>query len=503
MFEEAHLIFSAFTALFQGYCLQYFYGNFLESRFSNHAWSSLSAMVSYGASRFALSQTDSPNVWGDGAAVWQMLIALGISSILAVCFYKGFHLVTVFLVVSFQAAADISRYTSVILLGELGDGMLAIWNWCTENGMPISERSLAAVKTGLMIQWICVYVMMALLLYLSVKKIVKDFHEKRSGISRTEFLFILAPAAVGLLICLFLRMIVVTMEKGVPQMLYEKYPLLTIVIPSILLLSLLSILQGVKLFQDMISWNREKQGRIILEKQVEALQAHMEEMERIYSGIRSVKHDMKNTLSVIQRLSAKGGAEENKELQTYLSELNKTFETLEVRFQTGDTIVDTLLNMKYHEAMREVPNIRIEADELLLPQDLEIRGYDIGVILGNALDNGIEACRKMKEQAQEADAFIRLSSLQRGSFLILTVENSFDGRLSKYLDSSGAGKLRRGLPETSKQDKNAHGIGLSNIKNIAEKYEGTMDFRVEGKVFILSVMMKNERRIDDGFWSDR
>lgn len=502
MFETAHMICLALTTLFQGYCLQYFYGSFLESRIPNQRWNGLAVALLYGVSRYGLSQMDSPEIWGDGAAVGQMVMALGILTLLALCFYQGFHLITVFLAVAFQAIADISRYAAIILLGELGDGLLAIWNWCLENGMPISDGTVGAVKAGLLFQWILAYLMMALLLYLSVKKIVKDFREKGYSMNRTEFLFIFAPAAAGLMICVLLRMVIITMENGVPKILYERYPILTIVIPCILLLSLLSILHGVKLFQDMIAWNREKGGRVILEKQVESLQAHMEEMERVYSGIRSVKHDMKNTLSVIQRLSIREGAEENKELQDYLSELNQTFEKLEVRFKTGNTVVDTLLNMKYHEAMREVPGLSMDAEQLLFPQDLEIQSYDIGVILGNALDNAIEACQRMKEKEPEADAFIRLGSLQKGKLLILKVENSFDGQLAPRTGPWDMRKGQRKFPETGKQDKTGHGIGLSNINSTAEKYQGTMDFKIEGKTFILSVMMKNERRNEDGFWSD-
>ena len=56
---------------------------------------------------------------------------------------------------------------------------------------------------------------------------------------------------------------------------------------------------------------------------------------------------------------------------------------------------------------------------------------------------------------------------------------------------------------TDKADRENHGIGLINIKSTAEKYQGTMDFKVNGRVFILSVMMKNERREEDGFRSNR
>lgn len=491
MSEGLNMIFPPFLYLLQGCCMQYFYGNFLDGRIKDKRWNGLAAAGLYVALRLGLDWMDSSKLWDYNAAVGKLLLALCILAVLAVCFYQAFRLITVFLVIAFQAVSDISRYTTVILLGELGDGLIHFWDWCLRNGILTTERNFGiAVNAGLIGEWILEYLAMALFLYLPLKKIVGDFREKEYSMGRTEILFILAPAAVGLMICMLLRIIIITMENGVPKILYDKYPVLIVVLPAILLLSLISILYGVKLFQDMIYLNREKSSRIILEKQVAGLQEHMEEMERVYCGIRSMKHDMKNTISVIQRLFARNGGEENGELQAYLSELNRTFEKLEVRFKTGNMIVDTLLNMKYHEAIREVPDMKMEADKMILPQRLEIRSYDIGVVLGNALDNAIEACRRMKEKEPSADAFIVLSSLQKGNLLILKVENSFDGQLVRKYDE---------FPLTVKPDKNSHGIGLANIKSTAEKYQGTMDFRIEGRVFVLSVMMKNERRSEDEF----
>lgn len=496
MFEITSILFSMCLYLLQGYYLQYFYGSFLESRIKDRRWNGLAVVASYVVFRMVLFWIVPSKNWDYRVEAGKMLLVLCILSVIAVCFYKAFHLITVFLVVAFQAVADISRYAAVILLGELGDGLLGLWNWCVGNGLLATERAFGiAINAGLIGQWIIEYLVIALVLYLSLKKIVWDFREKNYGINRTELLFILTPAAVGLMICMLLRIIMVTMEDGTLKLLYDRYPILIFVLPAILLLSLLSILQGVKLFQDMVYWNREKSNRIILEKQVGSLQEHMEEMERINSGIRSMKHDMKNTISVIQRLAVRDGEEENVELQAYLSELNRTFEKLDIRFKTGNTVVDTVLNMKYHEAVREVPDLKMDADKLLLPPELEIRSYDIGVILGNALDNAIEACKKLKKQEQEADAFIGLSSLQKGNLLILKVENSFDGCLVR--------KRQDGFPVSDKADKDSHGIGLANIKNTAEKYQGTMDFRVDDREFVLSVMMKNERRSEDGIWSDR
>lgn len=485
MFKTMDIILPLFLFLSQGYCLQYFYGSFLEGRLKNERLNGLGAAAAYVVLRMTLGQIEPWETWDYRTAVWKLCVSLLLLAVLAVCFYRAFRLITVFLAVAFQAVADISRYGAVILLGELGDGMLFIWNWCLGAGVIRSEKAFCtAVNSGLIGGWILECLAIALILYLSLKKIVGDFHEKEYGIHRTELLFILTPAAVGLMICLLLRIIIVTIEDGFTKTLYERYPVLIVVIPVILFLSLVAILQGVKLFQDMVYWNREQSGRIILEKQVESLREHIEEMDRVYSGIRSMKHDMKNTISVIWRLSAGNKAEENEELKAYLSEMNRTFEKLEVRFQTGNTVVDTLLNMKYHEAVREMPDFRMEAEHLMFPQKLSIQSYDIGVILGNALDNGIEACRRLKEKDRQAEVFIRLCSLQKGSLLILKVENSFDGWIVR--------RGRNEFPATEKDDKNSHGLGLANIKSTVEKYQGAMDFRVEGKVFTLSVMMKNE-----------
>lgn len=487
VYKAANIFFTVVFTVFQGYCLQYFYGSFLEGRIPEKRWNGLAVAAVYATARLTFVWIV-PSETGDyRAAVGKLVLSLGILFILALWFYKAFRPITVFLVTAFQAVADISRYAAAILLGEVGGLLLELWNWCAGKGIIKSEKVFdIAVKGGVIGTQFLQYLGIALLLYLPLKKMVRDFREKEYGIHRTELLFLLIPAAVGLLLCLLLRIIMVTVEDSVPKMLYERYPVLIVLLPAVLLLSLLSILYGVKLFQEMICRNREKSSRIVLEKQISSLQEHIEEMERIYSGIRSMRHDMKNTLSVIGRLSAGTGEAEKKELQAYLSELNRTFETLEIRFKTGNTVVDTLLNMKYHEAVRGVPDITMDADRLLLPQELEIRSYDIGVILGNALDNAIEACRRLKEKEPEAEAFIRLCSLQKGNLLILKVENSFDGILIR--------KRQEGLPATEKADKKSHGIGLANIRSTAEKYQGTMDFKAEGRVFILSVMIKNKRK---------
>lgn len=479
MFEIIPLLFY----LFKGYCLQYFWGSFLEERSKSKWTAKLAAAVLYAAFLAVIGFIEPAGALNSRPAIWKLSLSFCMLFVIACCFYKGFRLITIFLLASFQAVADISQYTIAVLYGKLSGGLYELLKGSFIDIRMESYQTSMLIMNGVLIgELVLGYAAMGLLLFFSLKRIVKDFREKAHGINVTELLFLIVPSAVGLTICMLLRIIMVNVENGVQNLIYQKYPALTAIIPAILLLSLFSILCGVKLFQDMIHLNAEKSSRIILEKQIEGLQTHIEEMERIYSDLRGMKHDLKNTVSVIKRLS--DNSANTSELQKYISEVDGRLEKLDIRFNTGNTVADTLLNMKYYEAVRNVPNINIYADDLIFSQELKIQSYDIGIILGNALDNAVEACKRLKANEPSADTFIRLRSVQKGNFLILKVENSFCGKL--------AVSDRNGFPETDKADKMSHGIGLANIKNTAEKYQGTMDFRANDRVFTLSVMMKNE-----------
>lgn len=490
MYEAVSGLLEIFSAMFQGYCLQYFYGSFLESRMQNRRINELAVTVLYGVLRLGAGIL-LPKGYGSFVTFIRLATIMCIISMIALIFYRAIGKIALFLVVTFMAVSEICFFLSYMVF-RLEDNLFKLWNWCVISGY-INSVKVYDVVTGITVigMGFLRCAVAAALLFFTMKKIVKSYREKDYAIHKTELLFILTPGLAGLMVCTLLRVTIDAAESGTPELLYDRYPSLIIIVPVILLLLLFSIVSGVKLFQDMICWNREKSSRIILENQVSSLQEHMREMERVYSGIRGMKHDMKNTLSVIMQLAS--GKEEG--LQAYLEELNQTMDRLEFRFKTGNTVVDTLLNMKYHEIASTVPDLQMDVEGLQFPETLFIQSYDIGIILGNALDNAMEACRKLKAKEPDAEAFIRISSFQKRELFFLKVENSFDGKVVR--------KPQNEFPVTDKADRENHGIGLANIKSTAEKYQGTMDFKVKGRVFILSVMMKNERREEDGFWSDR
>ena len=464
----------------QGWLLQYFCGSFLKYRFAPAKWKGLMIALLYGVLAFGVDYL-LPTEYGVVRILGKKGLTLVVITLLAVGFYEAGRRITAFLIVTFMAVSDVCFFIAYMIM-QMGSRLTEYMVELFDKGYFSTEETfLSAVEIVLTVLLFLMYVVFMGLSFIFLRKIIKCFREKEEPMGRKEVLFLMAPGITGLLLCVLLRMIMITVEDGRPKLLYDKYPALMVLVPVIMLFSLLSIWYSVKLFQDMVDLHRERSCRIIMEKQIAGMQKQVKEVERIYSGMRSMKHDMRNTLAVIMQLAEKGA--ENEELQVYLAEVNNGFDQLESRFKTGNTVADTLLNMKYHEVVQVIPEIVFCADALILPDDLQIQSYDIGVILGNALDNAVEACRKYKQEKAGNEVFIRVSSFRKGKMFFVEVENSCCGMV-----------IRRDfaeLPVTDKKDKNVHGIGLLNIKNTAEKYHGSVDYTVNGGKFTLTVMMQN------------
>ena len=219
----------------------------------------------------------------------------------------------------------------------------------------------------------------------------------------------------------------------------------------------------------------ERQKHFVEEQQVKAMKKRLEEAENFYGSIRKVRHEMKNHMANIKGLTEAG---EYGEIEEYVRRMDETMQELEYKYVTGNAVTDVIINDKCRRA--EKAGIRFDAD---FRYGGEIPVFDLGIILNNLLDNAIEACEKLKT----GTGFIRLSLKQKKQFLILYVENSFDGAVPIRKGSS--------LPATTKQSIlpgiiTEHGIGLENVRDIAERYFGGVNIKVKGDVFHVTVMLQ-------------
>lgn len=101
---------------------------------------------------------------------------------------------------------------------------------------------------------------------------------------------------------------------------------------------------------------------------------------------------------------------------------------------------------------------------------------DVYSLFGNALDNAIEAVMQLEKD----DRHIALAVKSVGNMVSVNVRNPYKGEIK--LDEDG-------LPLTTKEDKNFHGLGVKSIKSIAEKYHGTCAVSLNNDVFVLNVIL--------------
>ncbi len=219
----------------------------------------------------------------------------------------------------------------------------------------------------------------------------------------------------------------------------------------------------------------ERQKHFVEEQQVKAMKKRLEEAENFYGSIRKVRHEMKNHMANIKGLA---GAGEYGEIEKYVQRMDDTMQELEYKYVTGNAVTDVIINDKCRRA--EKAGIRFDAD---FRYGGEIPVFDLGIILNNLLDNAIEACEKL----EAGKRFIRLTMKRKKQFLLLDVENSFDGIIPMKKGGS--------LPVTTKQSAipeiiTEHGIGLENVRDMAERYFGGVSIKVKGDVFHVTVMLQ-------------
>ncbi len=195
----------------------------------------------------------------------------------------------------------------------------------------------------------------------------------------------------------------------------------------------------------------------LLEQKEHSLNQYVEEAKSHYEKTKSFRHDIKNHIAVVKELLQVGKAEQAIQ---YIGDMEDMAEELFFPCSTNNPVVDILVGNKLGIAK----NMGINVDcSLLLPYPCSLRDIDICIILSNALDNAIHACKNMDVNTEK---YIHIAGRIQGDFLMMEIENSYQGK------------------EMFKK-----GTGLSNIKMVAEKYNGAISIKTQGRIFVLHVLL--------------
>lgn len=192
--------------------------------------------------------------------------------------------------------------------------------------------------------------------------------------------------------------------------------------------------------------------------------AYYQEKLKDEEKVRSVYHDMKNHLLVLQRqINSPETAEMVEKLQSQVA----MYEDYE---HTGNDILDIILKEKSETAREKHIALSVTAD--LNGVDF-IEPLDVSTIFGNGLDNAIEASEKLPEEQRAI--LVKAGRVQ--NFFSVLIENS-------CLQNREYTKQR-----TTKSDDFLHGFGISNMRKAAEKYDGQLTIKCENEKFTLKILI--------------
>ncbi len=207
-------------------------------------------------------------------------------------------------------------------------------------------------------------------------------------------------------------------------------------------------------------------SRSISRFQEKLLNRHYDEVETIYRKMRGWRHDYHNHIQTLKAYMSMGQHEKACE---YMNGLEEDLTSVDMMLKTGNVMIDAVLNSKL--TLIQERNIRVEAT-IFVPKELPLSDMELSILMGNLLDNAMEACAGLPVE----ERFIRIYIDVIKRSLYISVINSMSGRAKTKGD--------RFLSSKS----GSHGLGLLRMDNIVSKHGGYLNRQSESGVFATEIM---------------
>jgi sensor histidine kinase YesM len=208
--------------------------------------------------------------------------------------------------------------------------------------------------------------------------------------------------------------------------------------------------------------------RSLLQQQNKYFQRQFEMIQSNNKKMKAMRHDWKNQISVLSSMIKR---EDQTEAEAFIHELLANVEQGVTPGNTGNFVLDSILNYKIIEA--EQKGIEVQSD-VNVPENAELSSYDLTSLLGNLFDNAMEAVQNTQQEKQ-----IKVKVKYTKGRMFISMSNPFEGEV----------KRENGLPSTTKANPKSHGMGLKQVKGITEKYHGEMGIATGNGQFQIKLFM--------------
>ncbi len=240
-------------------------------------------------------------------------------------------------------------------------------------------------------------------------------------------------------------------------------------VPMICICVFLNMMLFFVLYDRLILMYEKSEKAMIIDMENNSYRKQLEIMQDYMTATKTFRHDLKNHILTIQGLM---DSNRNEEALSYIKEASNIYETKTNYVNSGNIELDSLLNYKICQAEKYGIQMKVG---LTVPENNVINSSDLTVIVGNLIDNAMDALQKLSIEERIFDLDIRYSK----------------GRLLIYMQNPYRGELHANNNkfETTKKDKTRHGIGLQSIDIIIQKYHGEMSITTEEKQFIVNIIL--------------
>ena len=344
------------------------------------------------------------------------------------------------------------------------------WNqiWKLTVGKIPAEQTGLQFTAFIVLEVLYVFLENAVLFFM-IKLLHRVYKNKMEIMSGKELFLLLSPylsIVSGYWVIQFLTSVY---EMDTSFYLWNEHTWYRGLVSAYQLLSFAAIVTGVMSYGWIKESEEDRLQRAVLAGQIKDMKDHVDKVEGLYQGIRSIKHDINNHIMVLEDLVASGNEKDAKE---YLEDMKKDFDYSNLQVKTGNPVTDVIIYEKQKDALDKGMTFH---SSFAFPDSGTISTYDISVVLGNLLTNAFEAARESEEKK------IRVSSVVKDQIYFIEVRNSFDRGL--VIDEF------TGLPRSVKKQDQGHGYGLRNVKKVAEKYFGTLEIVQDDNEVRSTVMM--------------
>lgn len=216
----------------------------------------------------------------------------------------------------------------------------------------------------------------------------------------------------------------------------------------------------------------------MLKTQVQVYANQLDVILRGEEKIKSLRHDMKHHLNELMLLANKYNVVE---IQEYINQMKSFLQNPNELVASGNLEIDSVLNYMLQKAEKELKTVDIK---VMLPEKIR-HSFDINVLLGNLLENAIEAAGKTENK------YLSIYITLKRGILKVKIENSFEPSCILW----GEQQRKDMILKTAKPFTDRHGIGLKNVKKIVEKYNGTMAVTTQDGIFCVNLILYNLKSV--------